>query len=219
METRIGFPDLDRVDYAKGGGLVPAIVQHAGAGTVLMVGYMNREALEATLTRGRVVFFSRSKNRLWEKGETSGNFIEVAEIYVDCDGDALIVHAWPQGETCHLGRQSCFEGQNPGSRLSFLAKLEHVIAERTVDRPQGSYTAKLAASGVRRVAQKVCEEALEAALAASAGDETEVVSETADLLYHVLVLLNVRGVRLDRVVAELQTRHQPDRKQASRRII
>jgi phosphoribosyl-AMP cyclohydrolase / phosphoribosyl-ATP pyrophosphohydrolase len=175
-----------------------------------MVGYMNREALEATLTRGRVVFFSRSKGRLWEKGETSGHTLEVAEIHTDCDRDALLVNAWPRGPVCHLGTASCF-GLEPTAGtepLAFLEELEHVIEERMATRPESSYTARLVASGMRRVAQKVSEEGLEVALAAAGGSDSEVVAESADLVYHMLVLLKARGLNLKRVLAELQARHE-----------
>jgi phosphoribosyl-AMP cyclohydrolase / phosphoribosyl-ATP pyrophosphohydrolase len=205
----IGFSDLDRLDFAKGNGLIPAVIQHAGTSVVLMIGYMNREALETTLTRARVVFFSRSKGRLWEKGETSGHALEVAEIHADCDRDALLVKAWPQGPVCHLGSANCF-GSEPNTaiqQLAFLGELEHVIGERIAARPEGSYTARLVASGMRRIAQKVSEEGLEVALAAAAGTDGEVVAEASDLLYHVLVLLKARGLSLKRVLAELRSRH------------
>jgi phosphoribosyl-ATP pyrophosphohydrolase/phosphoribosyl-AMP cyclohydrolase len=204
----VGFSDLDRIDFSKGNGLIPAVIQHAARSAVLMVGYMNREALEATLTRGRVVFFSRSKGRLWEKGETSGHVLNVAEVWADCDRDALLIRAWPRGPTCHLGRVSCFGAEaTRTSPLSFLNELEHVIGERMATRPEGSYTARLVASGMKRIAQKVSEEGLEVALAAAAGSDREVVAEACDLLYHVLVLLRARGLKLERVVAELEARH------------
>jgi phosphoribosyl-AMP cyclohydrolase / phosphoribosyl-ATP pyrophosphohydrolase len=205
----IGFSDLDRLDFTKGDGLIPAVIQHAGTGAVLMIGYVNREALEATLTRGRVVFFSRSKGRLWEKGETSGHALEVAEIHADCDRDALLVSVWPQGPVCHLGSANCF-GREPNTteQLAFLGELEHVIGERMAARLPGSYTARLVASGMRRIAQKVSEEGLEVALAAAAGTDGEVVAEASDLFYHVLVLLKARGLNLKRVLAELRARHE-----------
>ena len=205
----IGFSALDRLDFAKGDGLIPAVIQHAGTAAVLMIGYMNREALEATLTRGRVVFFSRSKGRLWEKGETSGHVLEVAEIRADCDRDALLVSAWPQGPVCHLGSANCF-GREPDTdtqELAFLGELEHVIGERMAARLPGSYTARLVASGMKRIAQKVSEEGLEVALAAAAGTDGEVVAEASDLFYHVLVLLKARGLNLKRVLTELRERH------------
>ena len=206
----IGFSALDRLDFAKGDGLIPAVIQHAGTAAVLMIGYMNRDALEATLTRGRVVFFSRSKGRLWEKGETSGHALEVAEIRADCDRDALLVTVWPRGPVCHLGSANCF-GSEPNTdtqELAFLGELEHVIGERMAARLPGSYTARLVASGMKRIAQKVSEEGLEVALAAAAGTDGEVVAEASDLFYHVLVLLKARGLNLKRVLAELRARHE-----------
>ncbi len=208
--TRITLLDVDEVDFAKGGGLLPTVVQHAESGTVLMVGYMNREALLATLTRRRVVFFSRSKGRLWEKGETSGHFLELAQVQADCDRDALLVRAWPRGPVCHTGSGSCFGDAPPGTEepSAFLAKLEEVIGERMATRPEGSYTAKLLASGWARIAQKVGEEGLEAALAGASGSDHEVIEEVSDLLYHVLVMLKARGLTLERVIVELRERHR-----------
>jgi phosphoribosyl-ATP pyrophosphohydrolase/phosphoribosyl-AMP cyclohydrolase len=202
--------DLDSLDFAKGAGLLPAIVQHAGSGAVLMLGYMSREALVATLTRRRVVFFSRSKRRLWEKGETSGHSLELDGINADCDGDALLVRAWPRGPACHSGNESCFgepAADTAAKATAFLATLEEVIAERIARRPAGSYTAKLLEGGSGRIAQKVGEEALEVALAAVGGSDSDVVNEASDLLYHLLVLLKARGLSLERVLKELQARH------------
>jgi phosphoribosyl-AMP cyclohydrolase / phosphoribosyl-ATP pyrophosphohydrolase len=200
---------IDNLDFEKGSGLLPAVVQHAGTGAVLMLGYMSREALEASLTRRRVVFFSRSKGRLWEKGETSGNGLELVEVRADCDRDALLVTARPKGPTCHLGRASCFgDGNGVSTGLAFLGELERVIGERIAKRPDGSYTAKLAAEGVKRVAQKVGEEALEVALAATGESDDELLAEAADLIYHLLVLLETRGLRLEQVVEELRGRHE-----------
>jgi phosphoribosyl-ATP pyrophosphohydrolase/phosphoribosyl-AMP cyclohydrolase len=198
------------VDWAKGGGLVPAVVQDAVNGAVLMLGYMNREALEATLASRRVTFFSRSKNRLWTKGETSGNFLELRAVALDCDGDALLVLADPIGPACHTGTRTCWGSDAPASTvepLAFLGTLEQVIAQRIVDRPAGSYTAKLLDEGTRRIAQKVGEEGLELALAAVAQADGEVIGEAADLLYHTLLLLRVKGLSLAQVIAELTARH------------
>jgi phosphoribosyl-AMP cyclohydrolase / phosphoribosyl-ATP pyrophosphohydrolase len=207
-ETQIGLADLGTLDFAKGAGLLPAIVQHAGNGAILMLGYMSREALAATLTRGRVVLFSRSRQRLWEKGEASGHSLELACVRTDCDRDALLIAAWPHGPTCHRGTVSCF-GDAPAAAApqDFLAELGAVIAARIAERPAGSYTARLAAQGTRRVAQKLGEEGLELALAGAGGADEEVIAEGADLLYHLLVLLKVRGLSLERVVAELRARH------------
>jgi phosphoribosyl-AMP cyclohydrolase / phosphoribosyl-ATP pyrophosphohydrolase len=201
--------DIDTLDFAKCDGLLPAVVQHAQTGAVLMVGYMNREALRETLTRGHVVFFSRSRQRLWEKGETSGHFLELREIRTDCDRDALLVTATPAGPVCHVGTATCF-GDGPvtrGERLAFLSGLEGVIEQRIADSPQGSYTARLFAEGPTRIAQKVGEEGLEVALAAAVESDAKVVCESADLIFHLLVLLRSRGLSFESVVAELQSRH------------
>lgn len=209
VNSIIAVEDLDRLDFAKSDGLLPAIVQHADRGSVLMLGYMSREALEASLTRRRVVFFSRSKDRLWEKGESSGNTLALIEVRADCDRDALLVLARPQGPTCHLGTPTCF-GDDPSSEpesLSILSDLERVIAQRMLLRPEGSYTASLFDSGIKRIAQKVGEEGLEVALAAVGGREREVIDEFADLIFHLLVLLRARGLSLADVVRELRARH------------
>jgi len=198
------------LDWDKGGGLLPAIVQDAGNGAVLMLGYMNPEALAATRASGRVTFWSRSKGRLWTKGETSGNFLEVKEIAADCDGDTLLILAEPTGPACHKGTATCWGEHAPQSaaqRMAFLAQLEHVIAQRIATRPPGSYTAKLLAEGPRRIAQKVGEEGLELALAGVAQSDPEIVGEAADLLFHMLLLLKVKGLSLAQVIVELEARH------------
>ena len=198
------------LDWDKGGGLLPAIVQDAGSGAVLMLGYMNREALAATAAAGRVTFWSRSKGRLWTKGETSGHFLEVKQIAADCDGDTLLILAEPKGPACHKGTPTCW-GENPpqsnAQRVAFLGQLEQVIAQRIATRPPGSYTAKLLAEGTRRIAQKVGEEGLELALAGVAQSDPEIIGEAADLVYHMLLLLKVKGLSLSQVVVELETRH------------
>jgi phosphoribosyl-AMP cyclohydrolase / phosphoribosyl-ATP pyrophosphohydrolase len=207
--------DIDALDFDKAGGLLPAIVQHAGTGAVLMLGYMNREALHATLARGRVVFFSRSRQRLWEKGETSGHTLRLAGVRADCDRDSLLVSALPAGPVCHTGTDTCFGNAAPPVRepqaahadLAFLGTLEEIIARRLAERPEGSYTARLHAEGPKRLAQKVGEEGLEVALAAVAGSDGELLAESADLLYHLLLLLASRGLGLGRVAAELESRH------------
>jgi phosphoribosyl-AMP cyclohydrolase / phosphoribosyl-ATP pyrophosphohydrolase len=205
----LGLADIDTLDFDKADGLLPAVVQHARTGAVLMVGYMNRAALRETLARRHVVFFSRSKQRLWEKGETSGHFLELGEIHADCDRDALLVTATPAGPVCHVGTATCFgdESITKGEQLAFLATLEGVIEQRIAESPQGSYTARLFAQGPRRIAQKVGEEGLEVALAAVVETDDKVVAESADLLFHLLVLLRSRGLSLDSVVAELRSRH------------
>jgi phosphoribosyl-ATP pyrophosphohydrolase/phosphoribosyl-AMP cyclohydrolase len=207
--NRINFANLDSLDFAKGGGLLPAVIQHAGREAVLMLGYMNRDALVATLARRRVVFFSRSRGRLWEKGETSGHSLQLEDILADCDGDTLLVRAWPRGPVCHLGHDSCFGdgAQIESDSHAFLTTLEGVIDDRITQRPEGSYTAKLLAAGWARIAQKVGEEGLEVAIATVQGSDAEVVEESADLLYHLLVLLRSRGLRLERVLKELEARH------------
>jgi phosphoribosyl-ATP pyrophosphohydrolase/phosphoribosyl-AMP cyclohydrolase len=201
--------DIDGLDFDKADGLLPAVVQHADTGAVLMVGYMNRQALQETLSRRHVVFFSRSKQRLWEKGETSGHFLELAEIRTDCDRDALLVTARPLGPVCHEGTATCFgnDAVTKGEHLAFLAALEGVIEKRIADSPRGSYTARLFAEGPKRIAQKVGEEGLEVALAAVVETDDKVISESADLVFHLLVLLRSRGLSFHSVITELQSRH------------
>jgi phosphoribosyl-AMP cyclohydrolase / phosphoribosyl-ATP pyrophosphohydrolase len=203
--------DIASVDFAKGDGLVPAIVQDADNGAVLMMAYMNREALEQTVTRGRAVFFSRSKQRLWEKGETTGHTLDVVALALDCDRDTLLVTASPRGPACHNGTLTCFgdEPRSAATRLAFLAKLENVILQRASEKPEASYTARLLHKGVARVAQKVGEEGVELALAGVGEPEQKVIEESADLLFHMLVLLRARGISLIQVVRQLESRHQP----------
>src|SRR3984957_4999734 len=200
--------DIESLDFAKGNGLLPVVVQHAGTGAVLMLGYMNRDALHETFTRRHVVFFSRSKQRLWEKGETSGHFLELEAVRTDCDRDTLLITAWPHGPTCHVGTTTCFgsEQVTMAERLTFLATLETVIAKRAADAPEESYTARLFSQGLRRIAQKVGEEGVEVALAAVVESDEKVISESADLLFHLLVMLKHRGFALEHLVAELQPR-------------
>ena len=184
--------DIDALAWDKQGGLLPAIVQDAATLRVLMLGYMDREALGTTLSSGKITFFSRSKARLWTKGESSGHVLELVAIEADCDADTLLVRALPHGPTCHLQRDSCF----PAAPADGLAELDALIARRERERPQGSYTTKLFESGVRRIAQKVGEEGVETALAAVAQDEDALLGEAADLLYHLTVLLRARGLSL-----------------------
>ena len=203
--------DVAKVDWDKGNGLLPAIVQDAGDGAVLMLGYMNREALAATISSGRVTFWSRSKGRLWTKGESSGNFLALRAVAVDCDGDTLLILAEPAGPACHTGTRTCWGENAPhaaGESLGFLATLEGIIRQRIASRPEDSYTSKLLAEGTRRIAQKVGEEGLELALAAVAQVDEEVVGEAADLLYHAMLLLQVKNLSLVKVVAELDRRHR-----------
>jgi len=202
--------EITSIDFSKGDGLVPAIVQDADTGAVLMLAYMNREALGQTMARRRAVFFSRSKQRLWEKGETTGHTLDVVDVVADCDSDTLLVTARPRGPACHNGTLTCFgnETRTAATGIAFLAKLESVIAQRATEKPDASYTARLLEKGVQRVAQKVGEEGVELALAGAAQGEDKVIGESADLLFHMLVLLRARGVSLDQVVAELEKRHQ-----------
>ncbi|MDQ2640789.1 MAG: bifunctional phosphoribosyl-AMP cyclohydrolase/phosphoribosyl-ATP diphosphatase HisIE [Pseudomonadota bacterium] len=202
--------EIPRLAWHKGDGLLPAVVQDAASGAVLMLAFMNAEALRETLVRGRVVFYSRTRQKLWEKGETSGNTLELVDIEADCDADSLLVRARPAGPTCHRNTITCFgDGAPPAAGgIGFLAQLERVIASRIAESPEGSYTAKLYASGIKRMAQKVGEEGVETALAAQAGDNAELVSESADLLFHLALLLKARGLSLDAVVAELASRHR-----------
>jgi phosphoribosyl-ATP pyrophosphohydrolase/phosphoribosyl-AMP cyclohydrolase len=206
--------DIDSLDFAKGGGLLPAVIQHAGTGAVLMLGYMTPEALRETFAKRHVVFFSRTKQRLWEKGETSGHFLELEAVRTDCDRDTLLLTVWPHGPVCHVGTTTCFgnEQVTMAERLNFLGTLETVIAKRAAEQPEESYTAKLFAQGARRIAQKVGEEGVEVALAAVAEGDDKVIAESADLLFHLLVLLKHRGLSLEHVVTELQARHTKSRK-------
>lgn len=200
---------ISGLDWSKGDGLLPAIVQDARTGRVLMLGYMNQATLQETLEGGRVVFFSRSRGGRWLKGETSGHYLDVVQVSTDCDNDALLVLASPNGPTCHKGTVSCFDEARPtdAQLLGFLGILEKTIAHRIAEQPEGSYTARLVAQGPSRIAQKVGEEALETALAAVTRDDAGVIGESADLLYHLLVLLKSRNLSLADVVRELQSRH------------
>lgn len=187
-------------------GLLPAIVQDAASGRVLMVGYMDREALAATLESGLATFFSRSNQRLWQKGETSGNRLRVRSVLADCDSDALLVLADPEGPTCHTGSVSCFGGEameGPG----WLADLSTIVRDRAASEDDRSYTRQLLDAGLPRIAQKVGEEGVEVALAAVTGDEEGCSDEIADLLYHLAVLMEARGLAWADVVRVLQSRH------------
>ena len=200
--------DLQALQWQKGDGLLPAVVQDAFDGRVLMQAYMNAEALAQTLDTGAVTFWSRSRQKLWTKGETSGNGLRLVAVHADCDNDCLLVLARPQGPTCHRETDTCFDHRQavrPG--LSFLAALERVVEQREAERPEGSYTTKLFEAGVKRIAQKVGEEGLETALAAVAADRDELTEEAADLLYHLLVLLHASGLSLQDVVQTLESRH------------
>ncbi|HJU40006.1 MAG TPA: bifunctional phosphoribosyl-AMP cyclohydrolase/phosphoribosyl-ATP diphosphatase HisIE [Tahibacter sp.] len=198
--------DID-LDWDKGAGLLPAIVQHASSGVVLMQGWMNPDALAATRTSGKVTFYSRSRQRLWTKGETSGHWLVVESIRADCDRDAILVLAQPHGPTCHTGTTSCF-GDDAKPAFAFLAELDALVAARERERPDGSYTTQLFDGGVRRIAQKVGEEGVETALAAVAQTPDDLAGEAADLLFHLTVLLRARGLSLADAVAVLARRHR-----------
>ncbi len=268
----IEAPDPATLAWDKQGGLLPAIVQDAGTGRVLMLGYMDRAAFETTVGSGRVTFFSRSRQRAWTKGETSGHWLDVVSIAADCDADALLVRAWPRGPTCHRGTASCFDGADarpadsgsPGEHSAGLklgpardgidaaahasagandtnegdaslradsqvgieavaagtgrivAALDALLARRAVERPEGSYTTRLFEAGVRRIAQKVGEEGVETALAAVVQDDAALLGESADLVYHLLVLLHARGLSLADVEQVLQSRAPPASDDAAR---
>lgn len=200
---------LQQLDWKKGGGLLPAVVQHVASGQVLMVAYMNEEALRTTLSIGRVTFYSRTRQRLWTKGETSGHFLRFVSAAPDCDQDSLLILAEPLGPTCHLGTGSCFGDDVPAAAggLAFLGKLEEVIAHRIAEQPEGSYTARIWSQGPTRIAQKVGEEGVEVALAAVTQDDDRLIGEAADLLFHLTLLLKSRDLSLGQIVAELQQRH------------
>ncbi len=194
-------------NWQKGAGLLPAVVQDAETQQVLMLGYMNAEALEQTLATKRATFFSRSKNRLWVKGETSGHFLDLVSVTADCDNDALLVLARPNGPTCHRGSCSCFsEGGATGT--GFLAELDRTVAARLASGDEKSYTVRLIREGVTRVAQKVGEEGVETALAAVTGTSEQLAGEAADLLYHLIVLLHAKNLTLADALAVLESRHK-----------
>ena len=199
--------DVSRLDWAKGGGLLPAIVQHWLSGEVLMLGYMNAGALAQTQASGKVTFYSRSKQRLWSKGESSGHVLVLKGVRIDCDADTLLVQAEPHGPTCHLGTSSCF-GDAVQPPFGFLAELDALVAQRHAERPEGSYTTSLFDSGIRRIAQKVGEEGVETALAAVVQGDEELLGEAADLVFHLMVALRARGLSLADVAEVLAGRHR-----------
>lgn len=201
--------DISRLDWAKGDDLLPAIIQHWRSGEVLMLGYMNVEALAQTRASGHVTFYSRSKQRLWTKGESSGHVLALKSMRIDCDADTLLIQAEPHGPTCHTGSSSCF-GDSIDVRppLGFLAELDALVAQRHVERPEGSYTTKLFDGGMRRIAQKVGEEGVETALAAVVQGDEDLLGEAADLLFHLIVALRARDLSLADVVNVLATRHR-----------
>ncbi|WP_305811254.1 bifunctional phosphoribosyl-AMP cyclohydrolase/phosphoribosyl-ATP diphosphatase HisIE [Photobacterium leiognathi] len=201
---------LTNINWEKVAGLIPAIVQDNASGQVLMLGYMNEDALQKTLDTKQVTFWSRTKERLWTKGETSGNVLQLKSIQLDCDQDTLLVQVDPIGPTCHLNTTTCFDSDESDAQppsLVFLHQLEQLLASRKGADPESSYTASLYARGTKRISQKVGEEGVEVALAATSGDKAELVCESADLIYHLLVLLQDQGLSLSDVTNKLQERH------------
>ena len=195
------------LDFEKMGGLIPAIIQDNNTNKVLMLGFMNEEALEQTLSSGKVTFFSRTKNRLWMKGETSGNTLSVMSITPDCDNDTLLIKAIPAGPVCHLGTDTCF-GEKNEEDIMFLKYLQNFIERRRHEMPEGSYTTTLFQKGINRMAQKVGEEAVETVIEATNGTEDRLIYEASDLIYHLIVLLTSKGLRIDDLARELKKRHK-----------
>ena len=193
------------INYDKNTGLVPTIIQDADTNTVLMLGYMNQEALEKTLTDNRVTFFSRSRQRLWTKGEVSGNFLDVVDIKNDCDNDTLLIKVHPHGPTCHLGSDTCWDQKN-STKFGFMSELEDIIQSRKESPNPTSYTSSLFESGINKIAQKVGEEAVEVVIEAKDSDKERFLNEGADLLFHYLILLRAKGVGLEDVVKVLEQR-------------
>ena len=192
------------------GGLVPAIIQDAKTKNVLMLGFMNQEAYEKTLATGKVTFWSRSRNQLWTKGETSGNFLNLVSIQNDCDNDTLLVKVNPIGPTCHMGTDTCWGEENKQNPLLFLTELQNFIEKRHEEMPEGSYTTRLFKEGINKMAQKMGEEALEAVIEATNGTDEKLIYEVSDMFYHLLVLLTSKGLRIEDIATELQKRHDPD---------
>ena len=198
------------IDFEKMGGLVPAIIQDATTKNVLMLGFMNKEAYEKTCQTGKVTFWSRTRQTLWTKGETSGNFLELVSMAIDCDNDTLLVKVHPHGPTCHTGTDTCWGETNSSTPLLFLQELQDFIEKRHEEMPEGSYTTRLFRDGVNKMAQKLGEEALETVIEATNGTNEKLVYEASDMLYHLLVLLTGKGLRIEDVAAELQKRHDPN---------
>ncbi len=197
------------IDFQKCGGLVPAIIQDAQTKTVLMLGYMNEESLRKTQETGLVTFFSRSRQCLWTKGETSGNYLHVVSIKSDCDNDTLLIQANPDGPTCHTGTDTCWGEENKPNPLLFLSELSDFIEKRHEEMPEGSYTTSLFKDGLNRMAQKVGEEALELVIEATNGTNDRLIYEGSDMLYHLIVLLTTKGLRIEDMAMELMERHNP----------
>lgn len=198
---------MSTLDFKKGDGLIPAVVQDSATLKVLMVGYMNEESFEITKSTGKVTFFSRSKNRLWTKGETSGHFLNLVEVLVDCDGDTLLIKARPEGPACHTGADTCFNEVNDGS-IAFLERLTRVIEDRKNNPSDASYTSSLFKKGINKLSQKVGEEAVEVVIEAMDDNLELLKSESADLLFHLMVLLSSKGLSLKDVAKVLEERHK-----------
>ena len=201
---------LMEIDFEKQGGLVPAIIQDSITNNVLMLGYMNQEAYEQTIKTGKVTFWSRSRQCLWTKGETSGNFLNLVSIKSDCDNDTLLVRVNPVGPACHLGTDTCWGEKNEANPLLFLTELQDFINKRHEEMPEGSYTTSLFKDGLNRMAQKVGEEALEAVIEATNGTNERLIYEASDMFYHLIVLLTSKGLRIENIAQELQLRHDPN---------
>ena len=201
------FKNISQINFSKLDGLVPVVVQDNESLKVLMVGFMNSEAVEKTLELGNVTFFSRTKKRLWTKGEESGNYLNVVSILIDCDNDTLLIKAKPVGPVCHTGTDTCFDESNSKNDIQFLTYLQDFIEKRKKEMPQGSYTTSLFEKGTGKIAQKVGEEAVETIVGAMSGDEENFIYEAGDLLYHLIVLLTHKGYRIEDVAKELKRRH------------
>lgn len=201
--------DVETIDFEKMGGLVPAIIQDNKSLKVLMLGFMNNEAYQKTIETGKVTFYSRSRQTLWTKGETSGNFLNVVSIANDCDNDTLLIKVDPVGPVCHTGADTCWNEKNEANPLLFLTYLQDFVEKRHEEMPEGSYTTSLFRDGINRMAQKVGEEALEAVIEATSGTNERLVYEGSDFLYHLIVLLTAKGLRIEDLAKELQVRHDP----------
>lgn len=197
------------INFEKQNGLVPAIIQDSVTLNVLMLGYMNEEAYKKTVSTKKVTFYSRSRKCLWTKGETSGNYLELVSIKTDCDNDTLLIRATPHGPTCHTGTDTCWGEDNKKNPVLFLTELQDFINKRHEEMPENSYTTSLFKDGTERMAQKVGEEALEAVIEAVKGDNKRLIYESSDMLYHLIVLLTSKGLRIEQVISELAERHQP----------
>ena len=205
-----------KIDFDKMGGLVPAIIQDAVTKNVLMLGFMNEEAYQKTIDTKKVTFWSRTRNCLWTKGETSGNYLNLVDIRLDCDNDTLLVKVHPQGPTCHLGTDTCWDEDNSLNPILFLSELQNFIDKRHQEMPENSYTTSLFKKGINKMAQKVGEEATETIIEATNGTNEQLVYESSDLLYHLIVMLTAKGLSIEDVASELIKRHDPNWDKARR---